>query len=146
MLGNLFKRFDDALGGQLSKMSADKNFLEGVMAGAAIMTMADGSASAAEKLNVSEFIRKHPSMEHFDKIKAVQLYNNYLGNFDLDIDIGADDCLREMAEVKGEDKRKLMVRVAIMVGKADKDFGDAEKAAARRMISFLNLNPADFTL
>lgn len=146
MLASLFKRFDDALGGKLSALAADKNFLEGCMAGAAIVPMADGNASQAEKTKVAEFIRKHPSMQHFDKIKAVQLYNNYLGNFDLDIDIGTDECLREMGEVKGEEKQKLMVRVAIMIGKADGDFGDNEKSAVRRMISHLGVNPADFQL
>jgi len=146
MLASLFKRFDDALDGKLSALTADKNFLEGVMAGAAIMTMADGNATQNEKTKVADFIRKHPSMQHFDKIKAIQLYNNYLGNFDLDIDIGTDECLKEMSEVKGEEKRKLMVRVAIMVGKADGDYGEPEKAVTLRMISALALNRADFNI
>ena len=115
MFGALKKRFTDNLDSVLGKYASDKNLLEAAMAACAMMAAADGEIEPKEKAKTADFIRKHESMRHFDQQEASRLFTRYADGFDLDFDMGADECLKQIGDIKDPDKANLVARVAMMV-------------------------------
>ena len=146
MFAALKRRLTDGLDGVLGRYTADKELLEGAMAACAMIAAADGHVSPTEKSKIGGFIRRHETMRHFDASQAVDLFNKYADGFEFDPGLGADACLKEMRQVKGEEKRRLLVLVALAVGTADGDLAEAEKKAVGRIVDELGLSRADFGL
>lgn len=146
MMAALKRRFLDGFDAVLGKYTADKDLLEGAMAACAMIAAADGEIEAQEKAKTAAFIRTHETMKHFDTSEAARLFTRYAGEFDFDYDMGADTCLKQIGEVKGDEKRTLVARLALAIAKSDGEFEPAEKIAAGKIIDTLGLSRADFGL
>lgn len=144
MLSALKKRLFDGFDASLGRYAADKDLLEGAMAACAMIAAADGEIEPQEKAKTVAFLRTHSSMKHFDGSEAGRLFNKYAGEFDFDYEMGADTCLKEIREVKGDEKRNLVVRLAIAISKSDGEFEPEEKVAVGKIVDALGLSRADF--
>jgi tellurite resistance protein TerB len=140
------KKLTDGLDAAVGKYAADGDLLEGAMAACAMIAASDGQIEAQEKAKTADFIRRHEAMRHFDTAKAAALFTRYAGEFDFDFEMGADTCLKQIGEVRGDEKRVLVMRVALAIAKSDGEFEPAEKTTAGRICDVLGLNRADFGL
>lgn len=125
----------------------NRTFLEGVVAGCAVVAYADGVVKPEEKQKMLGFMRNNDIMSVFKTEDVIKLFEKFSGRFEFDREIGEMDALAAIAKVKSKpDQARLLVRVCCAIGSSDGDFDNSEKAAVRKICNELGLNPADFDL
>ncbi len=136
----------DRLASEVGKFK-NKEFMEAVVAGCALVSAADGDISASEKQKMIGFIQNSDELKVFDLDQVIATFNSVCGKFEFDAAIGRAEALKMAGKLRGkEDAARLMVRVCCAVGSADGHFDESEKAACRSICQELRLNPADFDL
>lgn len=125
----------------------NKTFLEGVVAGCALIAYADGIVKPEEKQKMMGFMRNNDIMSVFKVEDIIALFEKFSGRFEFDRQIGEIDAFAAIAKVKSKpDQARLLVRVCCAIASADGDFDENEKNAVRKVCNELGLNPADFDL
>lgn len=125
----------------------NRNFMEATAAACAMIAAADGEVSSAEKMKMSGFINNSPELKVFNLSDVIAAFNDSVGKFEFDFQIGQAEALKTINKIKGNDgASRLLVRVACAIGASDGNFDDKEKAACRLICLELGLNPADFEL
>ncbi|MEY5098762.1 MAG: hypothetical protein RJA36_1481 [Pseudomonadota bacterium] len=146
MFAALRKRLTDALDDNLGRYTADKDLLEGAMAACAMMAHGDGTLEEQERKKTADFVRRHPSMRHFDGSEAGRLFLQFCSEFDFDHGMGVSACLKQIGEVRGDEKRTLVMQLALAIGKSDGEFEPGEKLAAQKICDQLGLSRSEFDL
>ncbi|MDQ2695799.1 MAG: tellurite resistance TerB family protein, partial [Pseudomonadota bacterium] len=122
-------------------------FMEGVVAGCAIVTYADGKALPEEKQKMIQFMRSSQAMQHFDLGEIQKVYTDYCAKLETDFTFGEAEMLQIINRVKGKDaEARTLVRVCCAIGAADGSFDADEQKAVRKICRELALDPADFDL
>lgn len=119
-------------------------FKDAAMAFAALITYADGEATSDEKVKVAGIIERHESLQCFDASALRSIYLKKLEDFEFDFDFAKDNIRKTMMKVTDEEQRRGIVMIGIIVGKADGDFDNDEKACVREVISMYGLALSDF--
>ena len=131
---------------EVSKIK-NKSFLEATIAGVVIVAYADGTISPEEKKKMMGFVQQHEALKVYDSKKIIELFNKFSDNYDFDHSIGESQALETVAKLKTKEaEARLLVRVCCVIGAADGEFDDDEKAAVRRICSELGLDPVDFDI
>ena len=135
-----------SLAAEASKFK-NRDFMEAVVAGCAMMAHADGSVSAEEKQKMMGFIDRADELKHFDNRDIIKMFNASIEDFEFDAAIGKGNALRTIGKIKknGEQAR-LLIRVVCAIGAADGDFDENERTMAREICVDLGLAPGDFDL
>ncbi len=148
-----FANVKDWLNQQKTSMSEamtrfkNKDFMDAVVAGCALVAAADGSISAEEKQKMAGFIQRTDELKVFDMQEVIKQFNKFADNFEFDQMIGKGEALKAVGKIKkNEEGARLLVRVCCAIGLADGDFDESEKAIVRDICTELGLNPADFGL
>lgn len=136
-----------------AKMSAEvskfknRNFMEAVVSGCALVAAADGSIDASEKQKMAGFMERADELKHFDMRQVIEVFNKAVGDFEFDHSIGKATALKSIGKIKGNDEQsRLLVRVVCAIGAADGDFDADERAVVGKIAEELGLNPSDFDL
>jgi tellurite resistance protein TerB len=149
MLEWLKKNAEDArrkLQDEVSKFR-NRDFMEAVVAGCAIVAAADGTISAQEKKKMIGFIENSDELKVFKTPEVIAVFNKAVANFDFDAEIGKAEALKMVGKIRTNvDAARLMVRVCCAIGAADGDFDTSERAAVKAICKELGLDPADFDL
>lgn len=125
----------------------NKDFMEAVVAGCALVAAADGHIDVSEKQKMTGFIERSPELKMFDMRDVLEKFNKYASDFDFNFDIGKRQALNAIVKIKEkEEEAKLLITVCCAIGAADGDFDKDEKKIVREMCQELRLNPADFQL
>lgn len=125
----------------------NKNFLESVLAGCALVAHADGLVRPEEKQKMMGFLHNSEVLSVFDVKDVIKIFEKYSKQFDFDYKIGQASALQAISKLKGkESEARLMVRVCCAIGTADGNFDIHEKEAVRSICKELGLNPQDFDL
>lgn len=125
----------------------NREFLEAVVAGCALVAAADGEISADEKRKMAGFIENSPELKVFRTKEVIDEFNGIVVQFDFDTQIGRAEALRKVAKLaRKPDAARLLVRVCAAIGSADGHFDENERAVCRLICNELSLNPADFDL
>ena len=125
----------------------NREFMEAVISGCAMIAAADGTIDASEKKKMADFIERSDELKHFDIRKVIEVFNKAAGDFEFDYHIGKTNALKTIGKIKGkDDQARVLVRVVCAIGAADGDFDDDEKAAVREIAQDLGLNPKEFDL
>lgn len=125
----------------------NREFMEAVVAGCALVAAADGDISAAEKQKMAGYIQNSKELNVFNLEEVIQAFQDICSKFDFDLQIGQGEALRMVAQLrKKEDAARLLVRVCCAIGAADGHFDDQERAVCRTICGELGLNPSDFDL
>lgn len=136
----------DALTTEVKKYQ-NKRFMEATASGCAMLAVADGEVSAAEKLKMTGFVNNSPELKVFNLSDVIKSFNDAVGKFEFDIQIGQAEALKVISKIKGDDgASRLLIRVLCAIGASDGEFDEQEKAACRLICHELGLNPADFEL
>jgi tellurite resistance protein TerB len=125
----------------------NRTFLEATIAGVVVVAYADGLITPDEKQKMMGFVQRHEALKVFDTSQIIDLFKKYAENYDFDRGIGESQALEAVGKVKkNESEARLLVRVCCVIGAADGNFDDDEKAAVRRICGELGLNPSEFDL
>lgn len=128
----------------LRSFGRDRDFLEGVIAMAAWVAAASGGIEQAEKSKTIGFIDKHPMLKDFDRAAARRLFLEHEEAFAFDHATAADTAFKEIKEVQGVEKQRLVVQVGRAIGKCDGSFGHAEQEVVRTVCLYYGLDPNEF--
>lgn len=131
---------------QVKKLK-NKDFLDAVVAGCAIVAGADGSIDASEKQKMAGYIGRSEELKVFDMTLVINRFNHYVGNIEFDGMIGKQEALKAIAKYSGKPEvGRVIVGVCSAIGAADGDFDAKEQAAVRDICNTLGLNPSEFSL
>lgn len=125
----------------------NREFMEAVVAGCALVAAADGNISAEEKQKMIGYIQNSKELKVFDTKDVIQSFNEVCSNFDFDPAIGRAEALNIVGKLrKKEDAARLLVRVCCAIGGADGDFDQSEQSVCRTICNELGLTPSEFDL
>lgn len=125
----------------------NKDFLNAVVSGCALVAAADGSISSAEKQKMLGFINSSDELKVFGTDEVIAAFNNVVGKFDFDFDIGKAEALKVISKIKSDvAASKLMIRVCCIIGASDGTFDETEKAVVAQICRELGVDPAEFDL
>lgn len=134
------------LAGEVSKYK-NKDFLNAVVAGCALVAASDGAISSAEKQKMLGFISNSDELKVFDAGDVIEIFNKTVSKFDFDFEIGKAEALKVIAKIKNDSgASKLMVRVCCAIGASDGNFDVAEKTIVVAICRELGLDPSEFDL
>ncbi len=129
------------------KKFKNKDFMEAVVAGCAIVAGADGSIDASEKQKMAGYISRSEELKVFDMGDVINRFNHYVGNMEFDAIIGKQEALKAISKFSGKPEiARVIVSVCCAIGAADGDFDPQEKAAVSDICKTLGLNPSEFNL
>ena len=136
----------DKLSAEVSKFK-NREFMEAVVSGCALVAAADGNISSDEKQKMVGFIQNSNELKVFDVKDVIKAFNSVCEKFEFDQQIGRAEALKSIGLLrKKEDAARLLVRVCCAIGSADGNFDESERAACRIICNELGLNPGDFDL
>lgn len=125
----------------------NKEFMEAVVAGCALVASADGAISPVEKQKLVGFIQNSDELKVFELTQVIDAFNKICAKLEFDQAIGRAEALKIIGQIRSNvEASRLMVRVCCAIGAADGYFDDKEKAVVRTIILELGLNPLDFEL
>ncbi|HLD66746.1 MAG TPA: tellurite resistance TerB family protein [Pseudomonas sp.] len=125
----------------------NREFMEAVVAGCALVAAADGDISASEKQKMVGFIQNSDELKVFDLTLVIDTFNKICGKFEFDAAIGRAEALKLVGRLRNNtDAARLLVRVCCAVGSADGQFDSSEQAACRAICTELGLSPSEFDL
>lgn len=125
----------------------NKEFMDALTAGCAMVSAADGDISSSEKQRMTGFIQNSAELKVFDLKDVIRAFNAHCEKFEFDAEIGKAEALRSIGKIRAkQDAARLLVRVCCAIGSADGNFDDSERAVCRTICIELGLNPADFDL
>ncbi|CAN7652390.1 MULTISPECIES: tellurite resistance TerB family protein [unclassified Paenibacillus] len=129
------------------KKFKNKDFMDAVVAGCAVVAAADGSIDANEKQKMAGYMSRSEELKVFDMSDVIARFNHYVGNLEFDAMIGKQEALKSIAKFSNKPEiGRVIVGVCSAIGAADGDFDDKEKAAVRDICNSLGLNPSEFSL
>ena len=125
----------------------NRDFMEAVVAGCALVAAADGSVSGDEKRKMIGYMQSSDELKVFKIDDVIASFGETVAKFDFDAQIGRGEALRKIARIKGKDGAdRLLVRVCCAIGAADGDFDADERRAVGMICTELGLSPTEFDL
>ena len=125
----------------------NKDFLDAVVAGCALVAAADGTIDASEKQKMVGFIERSDELKVFDIKEVIQRFNMFVDGFDFDHSIGTGEAMKAIAKIKSNpEASRLLIRVCCAIGMADGTFDDDEKKVVKEICTELKLDPSEFEL
>lgn len=125
----------------------NREFMEAVVAGCALVAAADGDISASEKQKMIKYIENSDELKVFKLEEVIAFFKKITDKFEFDSEIGKAEALKHVGALRTKpEAARIMVRVCIAIGASDGDFDDNEKAVVRSICRELALDPADFDL
>lgn len=134
------------LAAEVSKFK-NRDFMEAVVSGCALVAAADGTVDASEKQKMAAFLERSDELKHFDIRQVIEVFNKAVGDFEFDHAIGKANALKTVSKVRGkDDQARVLVRVVCAIGAADGDFDADEKGMVREIAQELGLKAEEFDL
>ena len=140
------KDVSNKLSNEVTKFK-NKDFLNAVIAGCALVATSDGSISPDEKRKMLAFISNSDELKVFDSGDVIESFNKISSKFDFDYEIGKAEALKTIAKLKSNPAAaKLMVRVCCVIGASDGNFDNNEKQTVRTICRELGIDASEFDL
>ncbi|MGO4269940.1 tellurite resistance TerB family protein [Paenibacillus sp. TAF58] len=141
-----FSNAKTGLSDQVKKFQ-NKDFLDAVVAGCAIVAAADGSIGNSEKEKMIGYISRSEELKVFDVSNVIARFNHFAGNFEFSNIVGKQEALKVISKFNNKPEvARIIIAVCCAIGAADGDFDDQEKKVVRDICTALNLNPSEFSL
>jgi len=129
------------------KQFANKDFMEAIAAGCALIASADGDISSEEKQKMVGYINLNDSLKVFNLNDVLTRFNHYADMFAFDYNVGKAEAMKSITKMKSKpDAGKTLIAVCCSIGAADGNFDKEEVALVKEMCTNLGVNPADFKL
>lgn len=135
-----------AITAEVSKFK-NREFMQGVIAGCALMANADGNVSSDEKQKMMAYVGSSDELKHFKTSDVIAYFTETLGKFEFDHALGEAEALKVIGRLRGnEEQARMLVRVVIVLAGADGNFDAKERACAARICTELGLDPNQFDI
>ncbi|OPH60444.1 Tellurite resistance TerB [Paenibacillus ferrarius] len=129
------------------KKFQNKDFLDAVVAGCAIVAAADGSIGNEEKEKMVAYITRSEELKVFEVSNVIARFNHFAGSFEFSNIVGKQEALKVIAKFNNKPEvGRIIIAVCCAIGAADGDFDENEKRVVRDICATLNLNPGEFSL
>ncbi|MEK4053610.1 tellurite resistance TerB family protein [Paenibacillus sp. FSL F4-0087] len=129
------------------KRFKNKDFMDAVVAGCALVAFADGTIDASEKNKMAGYINLSQELKVFDMTIVIERFNHYVNNFEFSPEIGKQEALKAIAKFKSKPEvGRVIVGVCSAIGSADGNFDDQERRIVAEICTVLGLNPGEFSL
>ncbi|MER8785461.1 tellurite resistance TerB family protein [Mesorhizobium sp. M0808] len=136
------KRLQD----EVSKFK-NREFMEAVVAGCALVASADGNISSEEKQKMIAFMQNSDELKVFMIDDVISFFNEVVSKFDFDHQLGKIEALKVTGKLRSKpDAARTMVRVCCVIGSSDGNFDEKEHQIVREICTDVGLLPADFGL
>jgi tellurite resistance protein TerB len=132
-----------ALKDEMAKYN-NKEFMEGLCAGAALIAYADGELEATEKAKLLAFFERSEDLSVFDRATLISTFQKFAAEFEFDFGVGQDRAMKELSEVKDPAQRALIGRVLVAIARADGEIEQSEVTKLNRAFSVLGLDAREF--
>ncbi|MBD2336462.1 tellurite resistance TerB family protein [Calothrix sp. FACHB-156] len=125
----------------------NKEFMDAVVAGCALVAAADGNIDSSEKQKMAGFIGRSEELRVFDINHVIERFNYFVSSFEFDAVIGKGEALKAISKIRNDSEASsLLIRVCSAIGSADNNFDEHEQQVVREICHHLNLNPSEFHL
>lgn len=125
----------------------NREFMEATVAAIAMVAAADGDISSAEKQKMIRYFENSDELKVFKSSDVISFFTSITAKFEFDAAIGRAEALKVVGKLRSKpDAARLLVRVCCVVGAADGNFDETEKAVVASICRELELAPADFDL
>jgi len=125
----------------------NKDFLNAAMAGSALIAMADGSISSAEKQKMIKFIESNEALSIFTTSDVIKAFQDFVSQLEFDKEIGEAKAYQAIGKMKSNSEAsRLLVRMIIAIASSDGNFDQDEKKIAVKIAKELAINPSEFEL
>jgi len=125
----------------------NKEFANASMAMCALIAAADGTIDNAERAKVSGLITSNEALKVFPAHELTQKFDFYASKLQSNFDFGKLEATQTIAKLKAKpDQARAVIQIGIIIGGADGNFDDHEKAAVRDACHTLGIPPAEFDL
>ena len=125
----------------------NRDFLDASLAGAALVTMADGVISSKEKQKMVKFMDGYEELSVFTMDEVIEIFQGFVDQIELDKDVGEAAAYVTLSKIKDDEElSKLLLRMVIALGFADGNFDTQERLIAIKIAKALELNPSEFDL
>ncbi|TDB91361.1 TerB family tellurite resistance protein [Actinomadura sp. 7K534] len=122
-------------------------FRDASMAMCALVAAADGSVDPAERQRTASLIASNEVLQNFPAADLQQRFNGYVDKLTADFAFGKIGVLQDIAKVKKKPaEARAVIQIGIVIGGADGNFDENEKAVVREACHAVGLPPAEFEL
>jgi stress response protein SCP2/tellurite resistance protein len=122
-----------------------QDVLDAVVAGCALVGMADGRLDPSERQKMMEFVNQSEELRVFNTQKVIERFNYFVGRVERDSIIGRAEAFKALGKVKTKPEiARLIARYCIAIGYADGNFDQNEKQMVSDICRELGLNPSEF--
>ncbi len=123
----------------------DNDFVEALVAGSALVAMADGVIEYSERERLINYFKTSEEMKHIDTNIVLSKFDYYTQKLQSDFMMGKAELLRVIAKMKAKpDASRFIVRLCCAIGFADGEFSNIEKQVVVEICRELNLNTSEF--
>ncbi|QTA80335.1 Tellurite resistance protein, TerB-like [Desulfonema limicola] len=129
------------------KKAKNKNFMEAVAAGSAMVAFADTMIRPEETSKLLDYARIEESLKVFNPAEIIETFEKYIENFHFDSRVGREKALKAIQKIeRSSEEARLVVFVCCAIGSADGEFDNNQRLAVREICRVLGLNPEQFSL
>lgn len=122
-----------------------KDLTEALVAGSALVAMADGVIEPSEREKLIDYFRTSQEMRGININEVDSRFNYYIQRIQSDPMMGKAEALRAIGKLAGKpDAARLVVRLCCAIGFADGEFSPVEKQITEEISREVNLDPREF--
>lgn len=123
----------------------NKQFMEAIVAGCALIAAADGHLELAEKEKMAEFIKSSTVMKLYDMSEVIGKFNSYADVVIADYEAGKKECVDAILKVRySKEETTQVVRFCSLIALADGSVSEKEEAIIKELAVMLELDPKEF--
>lgn len=124
-----------------------QKFMNAMAAGSVLIARADGDISSEEKSKMMRMIGSNEALSAFDTTSVIKVFNEYLGYFEFDADVGDTKAYEALNTIRGDETQcRTLMRMIIAIAEADGDFDSSEKVIANKIAVEIGVNASEFGL
>ena len=149
----LWDRIKDSATTMQSQLNAKKNdlksgaFRDASMAMCALVAAADGSVDDSERRRVASLIGTNEVLQNFPAEDLQARFNDYCEKLAADFEFGKVSVLQVIGKAsKKPTEARAVVQIGIVIGGADGEFDQTERAVVREACHTLGVPPEEFDL
>ena len=125
----------------------NKDFANASMAMCALIAAADGSIDPEERRKTAALIMSNDVLSIFDPATLQERFDHYCNKLMADFDFGKVEAVQAVSKLKAKaDQARAVVQIGIIVGGADGNFDQVERAVVREVCFAVGIAPQEFDL
>lgn len=129
------------------KKFKNKDLMDAITAGCAMVAGADGKIDPAEKQKMAGYMSRSDELKVFEMSDVIARFNHHASNIEFDAMIGKQEALKIISKFSSKnDVGRVIVSVCCAIGAADGDFDQQEKDVVRDICNALGLNASEFSV